>query len=247
MAVTIAALAALLRRERGSSVDASRDHAGTSGSGSALSEAEGRRLLTAIGFPLVPGRECDTSAEVARVAPTVGFPLVAKAIVSGVAHKAAIGGVELGVCDVDEAVAACERIALRCAAAGAQPDGFLLEEMVVGTELLVGLTRDPVYGPALTIGLGGALSETGLAQATGVLPLEDDEALLDLLDEAGIVGVVARSVQPFDALLRPVQRLADAFVSGPLSAYATVEINPLFLTSDGRVLAGDVLVQPSQS
>ena len=244
MAVTVAALAALLRRERVTIVDPSRRDEGTSGSSSALSEAAGRQQLAALGFPVVPGRECSTLAEVARVASTVGFPLVAKAILSGVAHKAAIGGVELGVCDVDAAVAACERIAMRCVAAGAQPDGFLLEEMVAGTELLVGLTRDPVYGPSLTIGLGGVLSESGLGQATGVLPLQNDAALFELLDEAGIVEVVARSAPPLDRLVRPVQRLADAFVSGPLSAYATVEINPLFLTSDGRVLAGDVLVQP---
>jgi acyl-CoA synthetase (NDP forming) len=247
MATTTAALAALLAgRGTENTADGVVTEAGEAAS-AALSEAEGRRLLSAIDFPVVPGRECDELAGVVDAAAEVGFPLAAKGILPGVAHKAAIGGVVLGVCDADAAAAACEAIATRCVAAGTEPQGFLLEEMVSGTELLVGLTRDPVYGPAITIGLGGALAETALGQATAVLPLDGDTAVIELLEEAGIAGVVARSAAGTGLFERHVRTLAEAFVSGPLVRYATVEINPLFLTPDGRMLAGDVLVQPLSS
>ncbi len=210
--------------------------------GGVLSEAEGRALLVAAGLAVVPGEVCRGEEDLRAATGRVGVPLVAKAILPGVAHKAALGAVAVGLCDYEAVATACRRMGVACAAAGLRPEGFLLEQLVAGTELLVGLTRDVHYGPAVTVGIGGHLAETGLADATEVLPLDGRPAVSRLLASAGLAPAVRRWGSGGDRLLRYLLRLCEAFTAGNLVSCAAVEINPLFVTTDGRVLAGDVLV-----
>jgi hypothetical protein len=110
-----------------------------------------------------------------------------------------------------------------------------------GPELLVGLRRDHVYGPFLTIGLGGHLAEAGVAGATALLKpgAADPDTMLV---RAGIAGMVDASGLRSD-LLRYLARLADAFIDGPLAEFVTVEVNPLFLSKELGVVAADVLIE----
>lgn len=232
-----------------------RDGAPLPNAGAVLSEAEGRERLEAAGFAIVPGRAFVADAILLDLitAGTAGlaFPLVVKAILPGVTHKAAIGGVVVGCANESEVVDAVGSLQRASRESGAVMTGVLLEEMVSGTELLVGLTRDPLYGPALTVGLGGALAEVGTMHGTAVLPFADRDAVHALLVRADLAGLIERSAagaQFVDQLFA----LGAAFVDGPLADLATVEINPVFLTGDGRALAADVLaitadhVQPAE-
>jgi acyl-CoA synthetase (NDP forming) len=242
---TCRALAALLgpaATQTRTRLSAVRSRRAEPGRGVALSEAEGRELLVAAGLSVVPGELCRSEEDLRAAAVRLGGPLVVKAVLPGVAHKAGVGGVTIGLCDAEAAVAACRQMRDACAAAGLPPDGYLVEEMVTGTELLIGLTRDPQYGPAVTVGVGGHLAETGIAHATDVLPLGGRSAALGLLASAGLAAALAAWGTGNDRLLGYLLRLCDAFTTGSLASAATVEINPLFVTPDGRVLAGDVLV-----
>jgi len=250
---TMAALGALTNGVSGSAAvpEASPDGAAASGVGAptggrgpVLDEATGRAVLAAVGFPVVPGQRCDDDADLPAVAGAVGFPLVAKGVLPNVSHKAAVGGVVTGLGSPDAAVAAVAAMRERCRAGGIQMDGVLLERMVSGLELLVGLTRDPVYGPAVTVGLGGLLAETTDLHATAALPFGRAGGVSRLLDAAGIAGAVDRSGVPQAQVEDQLDLLCRQFVDGDLAGYQTVEVNPLFLTPTGDLWAADVLLIP---
>ncbi|MGE3618957.1 MAG: acetate--CoA ligase family protein [Acidimicrobiia bacterium] len=210
--------------------------------GRVLSEAEGRALLEPLGVPLVAAWACADEAALAAAWPSVRPPVVVKAILPGVGHKAAVGGVELGVADLATARAACARIRGRVAAAGRDLAGFLVQEQVAGTELIVGFGRDPIVGPSVTLGLGGVLAEATDLHAAALLPLRGRADLADLVARAGLVPLFARFGPAVrDRIFALVERVAGGFVGGDLTGLASVEVNPLFVTADGRVLVADVL------
>lgn len=231
---TVAALARVGRPRRPAA--AARHRAGKARS--VLSEAGGRERLRSAGIPVVPGETAATPSAAAAALGRLGPPVVVKAILPGQAHKSRVGGVEVGLVTVPDVEAACARIAERTGC-----DGFLVERMVSGIELLLGLERDAVYGPALTVGLGGALAETAGLHATALLAEGEAPDVAGLFARAGLERLLAS--QPAAArrrLLAVVARAAREFSAGRLRDCASVEINPLFVTPAGEVLAADALV-----
>src|SRR5699024_10312685 len=112
-------------------------------------------------------RGAATPGEAGAAAAALGFPVVLKGL--GIAHKTEAGAVRLGL----ESANAVER-----AAAGMPPGaGFLVERMVTGgiAEMILGVTRDPAHGLALTIGAGGVLTELLSDTATLMMPATGDE------------------------------------------------------------------------
>lgn len=209
-----------------------------------LDEAEGRAALTGADLAVVPGDSAATEDDAVAIADRVGYPVVVKGVVPGLSHKFAAGAVVLGCCDADAVRQACRRIADRI---GANPalrlTGFLVEGQVAGTELLVGLTRDGEFGPAVTLGVGGTLAETTDLNATALLPLGGRATVARLAGDAGLTGLLtAFGHATGAAVLDYVHRLGTEFTEGRLAGYATVEVNPLFVTPAGDVLAGDVLM-----
>lgn len=203
-----------------------------------LSEADGRQRLEAIGFPVMPGQVCSNVGAAARALAHLGAPVVLKAVLPGQAHKSRLGGVEVGLATPAQVRDAWTSITARTSARA-----VLVERMVGGLELLVGLERDPDHGVALTLGLGGALTETVGAHATQVLRRGLRPSLPELIRLAGLEALFARL--PLDTrrrLAQAVALLSREFVSGALRDCRSVEVNPLFVTPAGEVLAADVLI-----
>ncbi len=240
---TMEALAALTEGEQAATDQGTASsHSAPSVDPTFLSEAAGRELLVEAGLSVVPGvtipQESDTTLESWHL----GFPVVVKGILPGVAHKAQVGGVELGICNLSDLALACQRIREQSVVRGLTLDGFLVEEQVQGVEMLLGLVRDPHLGPAVTVGLGGALAEATMHHATAPLPAEADD-VERLIDLAGLRGLFSKP-QTRHGFVDYVTTIAREFTDGSLSDWATIEVNPLFLVPDGRVLAGDVLAVP---
>lgn len=172
--------------------------------------------------------------------------MVVKGALSGIANKARVGAVEVGT--GAGARAAAQRIAanvVQRAPAYAQLEWFLVERMVHGTELLGGLTRDPAYGPMLTVGVGGSLAESVRADTTIALPADLEREFWPLLQRAQLARWAYTLAGPTQERLRDcLARLAEAFVTGGLRDQEVVETNPLFVTGTGEVLAGDVPAVP---
>lgn len=200
-----------------------------------------RRLLEDAGIPLVSTRTCATAELAAAAAPELGFPVVAKLSHPDVLHKSDIGGVRTGLPDVAAvAKAARELLALR-------PGGqVLLQPQLTGVELIIGGLRDPRFGPAVMVGVGGVFVEA-LADVTfGVAPLDDHDAE-DLWHRLRAQPVLAgaRGGPSVDhgALVAVTRRLGDLLVANPW--IDEIDLNPVIATDervtavDWRLLAGD--------
>lgn len=206
---------------------------------SLLAEDEGKSLLTRFGVGVPDGRRVVGVAEAELVAEELGYPLVVKALVPGLAHKTDRGAVKLGVRDkADLQNAAYELQQLF-------PDAPLLVEQMArpGVELIAGLTNDEQVGPCLMIGVGGVLTEIFQDVQFLLLPATraDVHAALDRLKGsrllAGFRGAAAVDIERVVDVLQGLAR----FGLEAADYYETVDINPLLVNEEG-VTAVDVKV-----
>ncbi|MFH1039405.1 MAG: acetate--CoA ligase family protein [PVC group bacterium] len=127
-----------------------------------LLEPEAYELLGAFGVPVLDYRLARSAGEASTMAGEVGFPVAMKVVSPDVIHKSDSGGVKLGV---DSAAAAAEAFAaimrdVAKAVEGARIEGVLIVPMVKGgVEVIMGMVRDPQFGPAVMFGLGGIFVE----------------------------------------------------------------------------------------
>lgn len=204
----------------------------------ALDEHEGKQLLAAHGVPVTRELVATTPAQAAELARETGFPCVLKILSSDIAHKTEIGGVRLGIATAEDAVRACGEIleAARRNAPHARLEGVLVQrqEQAVA-ELLVGVTRDPVFGLVLTVGLGGILTELYQDVTQRVLPVcqrTAREMLTELKSWPLLDGYRGRERADVDAACAAIAAVsAAALALGP--DLQEMEINPLMLRAAG--------------
>ena len=133
-------------------------------------------------IPVVPSVETTTADEAAAAADRVGYPVVVKLASDAIEHKSDIGGVRLGLQDADAVRDAFEAVVAAGRAAGATDVTALVQPMrPPGTELIVGVVRDPQWGPVLAVGLGGIWVEVLKDSTLHVLPVSHDRIKQGLL------------------------------------------------------------------
>jgi acyl-CoA synthetase (NDP forming) len=194
-----------------------------------LSEWESRRLLTPAGVPFVAAELAHSEQDAVDAAVRIGCPVAVKLVSPDVPHKSDVGAVRLGVDGIAE-VRAAYRAVLAATPAAARVEGVLVAPMRLGgLELLIGVDRDPDWGPVLVVGLGGLWVEVLGDTATRVLPVSEAEVegmLAELQGAALLRG--ARGQRPADiaAVVAAVAAVASAaYALG--DRLATLEVNPL--------------------
>jgi len=123
-----------------------------------LPEPEALRLLSGYDLPVIPHRLATTPDEAGRAARDLGCPVAMKVVAADLVHKSDIGGVRLNIATPEEAVEAFTAIRDRLTphVSPLTFHGVLVAQMAApGTEVIVGMVRDPQFGPALMVGLGG--------------------------------------------------------------------------------------------
>jgi acyl-CoA synthetase (NDP forming) len=210
------------------------------------SEAQARSLLEQAGIPMVPARLAKTAEEAVEAAREVGLPVVLKIQSPDLPHKSDVGGVALNL--VSEEAVREEFTAMLARVQSKQPgaeiEGILVSSMrPAGTELLVGALRDELWGPVLTVGLGGVWTEVLKDTTVRVLPVgraEIEKMLGELRGAALLRGARGQERGDLAAVSEVIYRVSRlALALGPqLNA---LEINPL-LVQGSRVEALDVLV-----
>ena len=195
------------------------------GSG-ALPELDSAEIARTYGIAYVQSARCGSADEATAAAERLGYPVVVK--VDGVAHKARVGGVAVGLTDAEAVRAAAARMGGRVVVA---------EHASGGVEVLVGAVRDPDYGPMVVVGVGGAMAEQLDLVAVTLAPT----------DAAGALRLVA-SVPALGRLLggEVPACLVDAIVAvsrliGEHPEVVEVDVNPL-LVSPQRAVALDCLI-----
>ncbi len=216
--------------------------------GKVLGEAQTRPILQAYGIPLVKGGEAHSAAEAAALAEQIGLPVALKIISPQLLHKSDSGGIRLSLKTAAEVSAAYEQMfsEIRARQPQAELQGVLVEQMAPrGQEVIVGLRRDPGFGPVVMFGLGGIYVELFRDVSFRVAPVSAAEAL-EMINEthAGKLLGGLRGAAPADlqAVVEVIQRLGQLGLDFPEIAEA--EVNPLLafpqgqsaLALDGRIL-----------
>lgn len=205
----------------------------------ALSEFDSKRLIAAYGVAVTKEELVTSSADAVKAAHAIGYPVVMKACGAEISHKTERGLIEIGIGD-DEAVAtAFAALTDRAGGAG----DILVQETIAGRrELLLGMTRDPLYGPCVTFGLGGVFTEVLDDVACRVTPFgpAEADAMLDEIKGKAILGAV-RGMPAVDRVA-----LRDALTGLARLALAhqevkEVDVNPVIVAGD-RPVAVDALV-----
>jgi acetyltransferase len=213
--------------------------------GRALANADSAAALAAYGLTLPPTRAAATADEAVRQAEALGYPVALKLNAAAVSHKSDVGGVALNLRDAEAVRAAFERIVgrARAAAPEAAIDGVWVQPMLAGgQEVIVGMRRDPQFGPLVLVGGGGIEVELERDVALGIAPLGPAEAerLLDAT-RAGTRLKGWRGAAPDDrpAVIEAMRRLGQLAADFP--EIAELEINPLYVLPEGQgALAVDV-------
>ncbi|MEJ2587487.1 MAG: acetate--CoA ligase family protein [Deltaproteobacteria bacterium] len=205
-----------------------------------LSEYDSKQVLRAYDIPVTRERLVKTQDDLLQAAGDIGYPLVLKGCDSEIAHKTEKGLIRVDIRNEAEASAAFEAL---MAQMGNQTGTVLVQEMVKGPrELVVGLTRDPQFGPCVMFGLGGIFTEILKDVSFRVAPLEKRDAL-EMMGE--IKGhKILDAVRGMPAADR--ETLADMLINVgriglEMDAVKEIDINPVIL-SGSRPLAVDALI-----
>ena len=206
-----------------------------------LGESEAKDILAAFHIPVARTAIARSAAEAVAVAAKVGFPVVLKIASPDISHKSDVGGVRLGIRTAVEAGEAYD--AMMAGVARAMPqarlEGVVIEPMVVkphGRELMVGVLRDPVFGPVISFGMGGIAVEVHRDRAVSLPPLNAKLAqemiretrISRMLDE--FRGMPAADI---DAIAEVLLRVSEMVCELP--QIVEMDINPLLADEQGVV------------
>ena len=181
-----------------------------------LGELEAREVVTAYGFKVPEGGLARTPEEAAEMASRIGFPVVMKIASPDILHKSDIGGVRVGLSSRDQVMDTFELMTMR--ARRYMPDadiwGVTVQEMVTqGKEVILGMNRDPQFGPLVMFGLGGIYVEVLKDVAFRIAPFGEMEARGMIQEIRGyplLAGVRGERPADINAI---VESLLEAFAA----------------------------------
>jgi len=207
---------------------------------SALDEWQSKRLFSAYDIPVPDGVLVHSEAEAVAAAGRIGGRVVMKGMGAEFHHKTEAGLVVLGV---EGAEAVAETYHLLEQRGGQGLEAVLVEQMVSSNrELIVGMKRDPVFGPVVAFGLGGILTEVLGDVVLGVAPLSDREAaeLPGLIKAKKMLGSF-RGYPPVNtaALAKIIQAVGQMALDHP--EIAEIDVNPVLVQGD-QPIAADALI-----
>jgi len=207
-----------------------------------LNPAESKEVLDAFGIPVVRSLPAHSAAEAAERAREVGYPVAMKILSPDISHKTDVDGVRLNLVDERDVRGAYSRMLSDVAAArpDAELQGVLIEPMYREQnrrELMIGVVRDPVFGPAISFGLGGIFVEVIRDRAVALPPL--NQFLVHELirrTRAGLAlqplrGAPAADEEAVEQILLRVSEIVCE-----LPTIGAMDINPLIVTEQGAVV-----------
>ncbi|UPK20584.1 acetate--CoA ligase family protein [Bradyrhizobium sp. 131] len=195
----------------------------------ALDEAEAKERLLKEGLPVPKGTRVNSSIEAVNSSAALGFPVALKAL--GLSHKSEVGAVRLNLKDA-EAVSSAAHDLLQLGT------GLYVERMVGdgAAELIVGFTRDPIFGAVMTLGTGGVLVEILSDRVTLMLPAtrnDVEKALSGLKLYRLLEGYRGRPKADVQAAIDAIAAIAE-FVQNNPGEIEELDVNPLIICAEGK-------------
>jgi acyl-CoA synthetase (NDP forming) len=202
-----------------------------------LTEVESKQVLAEAGIPCAVARLATTAEEAAAAAREVGLPAVVKVVSPDIVHKTDVGGVRLGLKTPEEVSRAFHEVT--AAARQHMPQARILgvsvqRQAAPGVEVIVGMSKDPQFGPVIMFGLGGILVELFRDVSFRIVPLEPRDARQMIREIKGLPLLMGYRGQPpadLEALERLILRVSELVEAYP--EIAELDLNPVFARPDG--------------
>lgn len=213
----------------------------------ALSEHDSKKLLAAYGVPISKEKLVGTAAAARAAAKKIGYPVVLKACSANEAHKTEKGLIAVNLGTQKELSAAFAELSAR---AGADYDGaFLVQEMVKGArEIMIGMHRDPQFGPSVMFGLGGIFTEILQDVVFRVAPLRKRDAVeMTRAIRAHRILDAVRGMPAVDRDMVTHCLMAVGKLALDHPDIAEIDINPLIVRGDKPVAVDALVVLSAES
>jgi acetyltransferase len=206
-----------------------------------LSEMESKALLAAFRIPVAKAAVARSAHEAMLLAEETGFPVALKIDSPDITHKSDVGGVRLSVANAQAVRSAHEEIvaAVTKVAPNARINGVAVEPMIErphGRELIIGVVRDPVFGPAITFGAGGVAVEVYRDRAVALPPL-NSYLVADMIHGTRVAKLLGRFRRhpPVDIAALETVLLRVSELACELPALDELDINPLIADESGAI------------
>lgn len=214
-----------------------------------LTERETTALLGEAGFPVLRHVLATSADEAASAAASMDGPVALKIQAPSVPHKAAIGGVALGLTGGEEVRAGFETMMRNVATKVADLEGILVQEMAPsGLELLIGVDNTAGFGPAIMLGFGGSGVERVRDAVIELAPLtpEDAKAMIHSLRNSAVLtdGLATGRHYSIPALVDMLVAISNWAMANSTDIQE-LDINPVVLTEDRAVIVDSLLVKPN--
>jgi acetyl coenzyme A synthetase (ADP forming)-like protein len=213
-----------------------------------VGEAKAKDILRAYDFTVPEGRLVTSVEEAVEIAPRLGYPLAMKIVSPDIIHKSDVGGVRLNLNSAQEVEDAFELMMLRIRRRLPQAslEGVYLERMAPkGREVILGMTRDPQFGPMLMFGLGGIFVEVMKDVTFHLAPITSAEAMSMLMGTRSyklLEGVRGEEGVNLAAIAEALQRISQLATDFP--QIAELDINPFIVAPLGEEsVAADARIQ----
>ena len=204
-----------------------------------LTEIESKQVLQEAGIPVVVAALALDSKAAVKAAQKMGLPAVLKIISPDIAHKSDVGGVLLGLESNAEVERAFDEI--MAAVTAAQPvariEGVAVQKMApAGTEVIIGMSKDPQFGPVMMFGLGGVFVEVLKDVTFRIVPLEPRDAremVREIKGFAVLEGVRGQPAADLGALENLILRVSEFIEAHP--EVEELDLNPVLAYPDGAL------------
>lgn len=202
-----------------------------------LLETEAKELIREYEIPVPDFRLVKNEDEVSKITSEIDFPLVMKIVSPDIIHKSDAGGVKVGIKDEEEAKLAYQEIIFKAKKYNkkARISGVIAYTMVTqGTEIIIGMMKDPHFGPVIMFGLGGIFVEILKDIAFRILPIEERDAS-EMIGEIkgyeilkGLRGEPPKDIQAIKGVLMKVSQI---ILENPI--IKEIDLNPIFVFKKG--------------
>ena len=205
---------------------------------SSLLEHESYEVLKAYHFPVIKSFLADSENQAAQAAENIGFPVVLKIVSPDILHKFDFGGVKLNLKNNEEVRRAYREIInnVRSRKSGAKIRGILVEEMASGgKEVILGMNRDPQFGPILMFGLGGIYVEAMEDVSFRLAPIRELTATAMITRTKAhkiLEGFRGEPAYDIEAIAECLKRLSQFVID--FEEIKELDINPMIVFEKGK-------------
>jgi len=202
-----------------------------------LLETEAKELLREYGISVPDFKLIKSEDEIVGLAKEINFPIVMKIVSPDIIHKTEAGGVKVGIKDEKEAKAAYQDIIYKVKKykKEAKISGVIAYSMIPqGTEIIIGMMKDPQFGPVIMFGLGGIFVEILKDISFRILPLEErdaEEMISEIKGYQILKGIRGETPKDVKSIRDVLMKISQLVMDNP--EIKEIDLNPVFVFNQG--------------